>query len=392
MLFTSYLYARDSGGNLVARDDWKVDWAVGLWFVPPGSTEPRLLATPEGGMVLPLGLAPTGDVAAVWWLPSRRSGDEQPCNSGIYLVATDGVSGSQLVLSGEWTAVPDDADDGTFTWEDPGIEGGTSRAYSLPRVSFSPDGQGIALIFRDQIKLMLRDTDAPIREHTGECRDWAWAATGTTFVAACDGMTSAWLVDLGEGTTPENIALPQPDLQLARPGWEAPPGRAIGFARDGHLLVSRFYGYPTGCETPGCSIPAPAYTISTVDPSSGKVASSGSEVGFIVCYCTDSSTWVSSNGAWIYVDIDGGKARTIRAATGEISNARSLGRIVGSSADGRFLFGRGPDDSSSRDVEVSSLNAAGTTRHVATLGWPVGTVSLQPAFTAMWLAVTQPRS
>jgi hypothetical protein len=84
MLFTSHLAHRVFGYDFtVISDDPDGDWAVGLWFVAAGSHEARLLAAPPDGMVLPLALSPDGTVAAIWWLPARRSVAEAACEGGI---------------------------------------------------------------------------------------------------------------------------------------------------------------------------------------------------------------------------------------------------------------------------------------------------------------------
>ena len=89
MVFTSYLYSRDAGGSLSAMDDvsnedpaWTPaddEWEMGLWFVPPGSEEARLLVASPGGMVYPLALSAAGDTAAIWFHPSRSAARLHGC-------------------------------------------------------------------------------------------------------------------------------------------------------------------------------------------------------------------------------------------------------------------------------------------------------------------------
>ena len=75
LVFASYLLQRDPNG-IVARDQTKGSWAVGLWFVAAGTAEARLLAATEGRHGPPLAIAPHGDVVAAGGSQHRAS-DEQ---------------------------------------------------------------------------------------------------------------------------------------------------------------------------------------------------------------------------------------------------------------------------------------------------------------------------
>jgi len=373
MLFTSYLYDRLTDGPLIARDSTTrrsvATWAVGLWFAAPGNAPPRLLAAPEGGVVLPLALSPAGDQAVVWWLPERRGRDEPTCESGIYAMATDG-SESHLLVRGDWSVTSVDPPT-TPTWTDPD-EGrfGGPRSYILPKVSFSANEKLVAIATDLDIKVVQVDEPGVTLEHVGSCPQSHWAATGATFVAGCEGMTSAWLVDANDGISNRNLALPQPDLAVAVPNSES--ARAIGFDRVGRIVVVRFYGLAIGCEADPCRIPPRGYTFSTIDPKTGRMSSRGAVADFLVGSSGDESAWLASNAAWVYALVDSRAvgdsptSRVIDFATGTVRTGIWLGALVGSSADGRLLYGM-YQDVTTRRVVVQSLDATGSTRDVVAI-------------------------
>ena len=377
MAFTSFLYERYPDGSLLRRDvtgRTLAPWAIGLWLIPAGSATPRLLAATEDGVVLPLGLSGAGDRLAVWWLPARRGAGEATCLSGIYEVASDG-SESHLLVQGDWTVDPnpDAAPPVVPTWTDPDqARLGGPRSYLLPRVSFSADGRFVALAADTDIRVLGVDEPQVMQEHVGSCPRTAWAPTGATFVAGCEQMTSAWLVRAGDGFTQQSIALPVPDLGIAPHGWEWVPADTIGLDGRNRVVVARFYGFATGCETPGCTIPSPAYSFTTIDPATGHLSSHGAKIPFIV---TEPGTSLVSNASWVYAPVDVGQGpagRTISATTGDIAKTSSLGTIVGASLDGQFLFGAMVDPDR---MSVSSLVAAGSMHRVASVTWPDALIS-----------------
>jgi hypothetical protein len=136
-------------------------------------------------------------------------------------------------------------------------------------------------------------------------------------------MTSAWYVNMDEGESPERFALPLPEGEGLTSGWEQERAATIGITRDGRVRLARFYGFATGCETRDCSIPSPAWSLTTIDPVTLGTASQSSEVGFLVD--ADSSYWdtrLSPDATWIYARLyepDGASA--IRIGTGEIRAA-----------------------------------------------------------------------
>jgi hypothetical protein len=373
MLFTSYLYDHLTDGPLIARDSTSrrsvATWAVGLWFVAPGNAAPQLLAAPEGGVVLPLALSPAGDKAVVWWLPERRGRDEPMCESGIYAMATDG-SESHLLMHGDWSEASVDPPT-TPTWIDPD-EGrfGGPRSYVLPKVSFSANEALVAIATDLDIKVVLVDEPGVVMEHIGSCPRSGWAATGATFAAGCERMTSAWVVDANDGISNRNLALPQPDLAVALPNWES--AAAIGFDRHGRIVVVRFYGLAIGCEADPCRIPSPGYTFSTIDPHTGRMSSRGAGADFLVRSSRDESPSLASNAAWVYALVDGravgdpSTSRVIDFATGRVRTGIWVGTLVGSSADGRLLYGM-YQDVTTRRVVVQSIDATGSTRDVVAI-------------------------
>lgn len=344
---------------------------VGLWFAPKGSETPRLLAATTPGMVMPLALAQAGDTAAVWWLPDR-SPDSDACISGIYLVSTT-LGTSRLIASGDWvTQEGDDQVNGTI-WSDPD----TNRTYRIPETSFSRDGTHLAVIDGDVIDLHGSDTTELLYRHVGSCTDWAWAPVRTTFVAGCEGMTSAWLFradgstsGTGEGDPPYNVALPWLRAEAVKSGWGEVAGHAIGLTRDDRIRVAGFYGVATGCEGDGpCSIPKPAYSVTTFDPGSNTASTQAGKLEFLLNVDADAPVRLSADASWIYASRAGGGARTIAVGSGAVAKATRLGRYAGAAIDGSVMFGYRVDLPTGSLV-ISALSAAGRTTDVATIRPP----------------------
>ena len=366
MVFASFLYRGGLGGSVV-RDDPHGDWAMGLWLARPGG-DVRLLAAPEGGMVVPLALSPDGGTAAVWWIEERRTMSEPACDGGIYLLST--VTGeSRRMAHGDWTVDPSEADQAT--WVDPEPALGASRAYRLPHVSFSSDGADVALI--DGLTITINDIGlAGVPQvHQGACPVWAWSPSGAVFVGGCEDMTSAWVVDRDEGVV-DSYPIPRPPARLD--GWESFQGSNIGVTAGGAVRVVRFFGFPTGCETPDCVIPSPAYGVTTIDRPSGAASFRSVDVPFIVNVSFEGHpTRLAADGSWVYAELYSGGARTIRLSSGGISSAKRIGRSVGSALDGSALYGSRIDEAAYR-VVVWSVDRFGTRREVGSISWPESTV------------------
>jgi len=369
MVFASYLYAGDViGGPVVVRDDEHADWAMGLWFAAPDIETPRLLAAPEGGMVLPLALSPDGAAVAAWWLPERTGyGQPQACESGIYVVATDGT-GSRLVERGDWSIPFAERETAEYNWRDPDTGASTPRRYMLPAASFSADGKWLAIIDGTTITLTATGPDPTFRySHTGSCPNWGWSPVGATFVAGCEDMTSAWLVaDLSEGNGPSSLALPAPRIGDLGPGWEVNFARAIGLTRDGNIRVARFYGYATGCEAQGCTLPDPGFVVSTIDPVTSAATTRSGTVSFLADY--DRPTHFSADATWVYTNDLDGEAHTIRIGLGTISTTRRLETYAGAAFDGSVLYGSRVGDESRIDIE--SVNRDGKRVVLTSISWP----------------------
>ena len=377
LVFSSYLLARDANG-IVARDQTKGSWAVGLWFVAKGTSEARLLAAPEGGMVLPLAIAPQGDVVAAWWLPEHRGADQQACASGIYLVPVDG-SPSVLVANGDWSVDPDGADEAT--WTDPTFESGAPRSFLLPDASFSADGRFLALHEKDGITIHDR-TGAQLGSRTGACPAVNWSATGARFVAGCDEFGSAWLFDATARARLE-LPIPLPPESKVKSGWEWAGARSIAWLDEERIETVRFYGYPTGCEVPGCTIPPPAYAVTKVDTATGAGKSIADELAFMA----DTSR-LSPDGGWVYAQTWDQPGWTMELPFGALAHVKRPGSITNGAADGSLLFSTRvlADDS----VRVFSIDPAGATHAVATIAWPAGTTRRYPVIWVGGLSATVP--
>jgi hypothetical protein len=360
LAFTSYLYSSD-GGRTVARDvEGGGAWAVGLWYVKEGTAEARLLAAPEQGMVLPLALAPAGDVIAAWWLPERRAPQDPACTSGIYLIPVDG-SPSQLVASGDWSVNFEEATE--VTWVDRTVGPGTPRAFLLPTASFSADGQFLQLHESDGITVHDR-AGAQIGSREGSCPAVNWSATGASFAAGCDEFATAWLFDAG-ARSGRDLAIPVPPKKLVDPGWEWASAQGIAWPTADKLVTVRFYGIPTGCEVPGCTIPPPAYAVTTIDTTTGAGKSISDELDFL----TDSAR-LSADGSWVYAQTWEEPAWVMQLPFGALAQLKRPGNIVGSAADGRLLFSTRVQADAS--VRIFAIDPAGATHPVATIAWPEG--------------------
>ena len=400
MLFTSWLYERNAAGAIIARDETDIpdaDWAVGLWQVPAGGTTPRLLHAPGGGMVLPLAVTRDGRSAAVWWLPQRRAEGEPPCEGAIYLVSlADGSS--RLLVRGDWEIDTSDGSEGQdwpagTLWGDPWTGDNTPRRYLLPAVTFSGDGEHVAVVADRKISLYRVVEGGPVREHLGSCTDWAWSFSGARFVAACEGATSAWIVDASEGAAPESIALPAPDLELTPPGWEVQTTATIGWTKDGDVRIVRFYGYATGCEVVDCFIPPPAYSVTTIDLATLGATSVAKEVDFLVI--SEPSYWdtrLSPDGTWAYArTYEPGDGRVLDLAVGGVHAAPAFFGVGFSSDAARLYFLSGEADAlGAGPVVVASVGRGGVVRTDATLRLPEGATARDDILLVAGLQVTSP--
>ena len=377
LVFASYLLQRDPNG-IVARDQTKGSWAVGLWFVAAGTAEARLLAAPEGGMVLPLAIASQGNVVAAWWLPEHRASDQQACISGIYLVPVHGGL-SVLVASGDWSVDPDGSDE--VTWTDPTFDTGRPRAFLLPGASFSADGTFLALHEKDGITIHDR-TGAQVGSRTGACPAVNWSATGARFVAGCDELTTAWLFDAAARARRE-LPLPLPPESKVKSGWEWAGARSIASLDAERIETVRFYGYPTGCEVPGCTIPPPAFAVTTIDIATGAARSISDRLPFMA-----ESSRISADGSWAYAQTWDEPGWTMKLPFGALAQLKRPGAIVNGAADGSLLFSNRvlSDDS----VRVFSIDSAGATHAVATIAWPAGTTRRYPVIWVGGLSATVP--
>ena len=371
VLFSSFLYRRTADGKLKVQYQRFQNFEIGLWYAPPGTHgEARLLAETDRGAVAPLALAPQGDVAAVWWLPDQRWPPEDDCISGIYLLSL-ATGDSRLIATGAWWHGGADADEGPVVMD----EYVAARDYRPPRVSFSSDGRFVALAQHTRIAIY-RVASAKIKaSHVGACQDWAWSSTGATFVAGCERMTSAWVVHLRRDLE-RSVALPSPvPLTSRRALTEIPGSATIGVTLHGKVRAVRFYGSPSGCDSPGCAPPGPAYTVTTVDPETTTATTNLVETDFF----TRAHTRLSPDARWIYAPDMSGQipARLIDTPRGDVDVVRRFGRVIGASAADSVLFGRRKDRPSWR-VLVTTLSRSGGTGVIATISWAVGSRPRSP--------------
>jgi hypothetical protein len=392
ILFTSHLYSHSVDGSLAAMDHEAGEWEVGLWHVAAGTNEVRLLLAPTGGMVLPLAMSTDGVQAVVWWLPRRTSADEPACTGGIYLISTSEGS-SELIVSGDWSLTPEESQDPNIvaTWHDLSMESYIRRDYLLPEVAFSSNGRYISLVEGTDITIYGRDPVHQRHQHTGECGAWAWSPTGAVFVAGCEDMTSAWLVHVGGGYQPESIPLPAPEHPDLPRDWEVASVAAIGLTHDRQIRVARFYGFPTGCMTADCTIPDPAWAVTTLDPASRAMVVAHAKDDFMVE--PDLVGWdtrLSPDASWIYAEeYAPRRARAIDILTRDVHLVRRVLGPAGTAVEGSLLFGRRLEEDRRR-VVVTALDRNGMSRDVATIELPDGAVADNRVILTAGLVITVP--
>lgn len=391
LLFSSPLYARGRNGALEALDDPENGWAIGLWYQETDTQTPRLLAASMFGMVMPLALSPSGAFAAVWWLPDRRPTSEPDCDSGIYLLSTR-TGESHLVVEGNWTDVQsaeDVADEvGGVLWNDPTTGRGTAHPYRLPEASFSADDHFLTLVDRSQISIYENDASSPRWTHAGACPNWAWSPVGAEFVAGCDDMTTAWIVDASEPNV-RSLALPWLATQARATGWGDTAASAIGLNRDSSIRLVGFFGFATECVA-SSPCPKPAYTIVTVDPVTSTAATRSATLDFLVEQTVGYSPKFSADASWVYIEGFTREGRlgaaTLHATTGGLTAAVPPEAFVGAAWDGTALFGSRTDDAVG-DVVITSLNAAGRTSRLGTIHWAAGATGSTPTIGVIGLTV-----
>lgn len=389
LAFSTYLYGRAANGDVFVRANPARDLAVGLWFVPPQSREPRLLAETETGMLIPLGLAPAGDVAVVWWLPASRATGQPACEAGVYFVDTATGAG-QLVTRRDWTGPSDEDvilnDQVSTWWTDPRGSGDAGRTYRLPRAAISADGRFVALLGPEQVEIYMRGETIARYRHVGACPDWAWAPTRAVFVAGCDDMTTAWLVDADGGFSAVSVALPWLAAEGARNGWGTTRVETIGFTNGDRVRLAALYGYATGCEASPCSIPPPAYGVATI----GSELLDATTTGGVVDFLAGDVIVLPTGSAWAYVDTyggdDGDEARIVDLETGISARTRRLEVVAGAARNGSALYGWRVDDVAS-GVVIVAVQSNGNMRELASLSLPDGAMSEEPIIHVLGLLV-----
>jgi hypothetical protein len=316
-------------------------------------------------MVIPLAISPSGDLAAVWWWPERRGVAEVGCRQGIYVVSTTGA-GSRLVASGDWRV----SEDEDSTWSDPTDHRSSSLRFRLPKASFSPVGDHLAIVDGDVIDVYMGAfLDHPLH-HVGACPQWAWAAAEARFVAGCEDMTSAWMVEgvcCDGGLGARSLPIPAPPLpDDFFDGWEQASGRAIGFTDEGDLRITRIYGFGTGCEGSPCNIPSPAWAVTTIDRETHKAVHAVHETDILF----DGEARLSADASWLYGVFYGALdavGMTIEIDTGVIRTVPLLGNVSGAAPDGSTMFGWVDDESP--NMVVHALTPRSMT-DLATIRWP----------------------
>lgn len=375
ILFASPTYLT-GGATPIVADDPSRAWETGLWFVPGPGAAPNLITAAGPGMVIPLALAPTGKVAAVWWWPERRGDSDVPCEQGIYAINLTGP-GSWLVARGDWTFQenPDGSAEDP-TWEDPTQNRSLPLRFRPPEASFSADGDLLALADGDVIEVYRTAFPAESVRHVGSCPTWGWAAGSTRFVAGCEDMTSAWLVYLvccDAGLETRSIPIPKPPIDTSfGADWELRTNRAIGITRDGDIRIARTYGFATGCEGPDpCHIPPPAWAVTTIDWDTGSAVHGGADVDFLF----DDAARLSADSSWLYGTVYGDDPQhsvTVDLSTGVVRRIGQIGTYVGATADGSTLYGVPDLDSPNLVVRAASVRS---TTDVVTISWPDGAVA-----------------
>ena len=388
-LFAAPLYARGPLG-FVPMDDLYHIWEMGLWLSEPSSNDARLLLTPIAGAVLPLAVSPDGTQAAIWWLPQRRQRSAATCESAIYVYSLRDGS-SRILVRGDWTTANSDEDSGNVTgifWQDPPYDESSSRQYSIPHVSWSPDGKVIAIVEGGAVWFLRGDGPYPYR-HEGTCTDWAWAPSGATFVAGCDRMTSAWFVNVGEGDAPDSYALPLPAHEGWAGDWQRDELATIGIDSDGRIVVARFFGIATGCESPDCTIPDPGVSVTTIARGTGQASHQVKVLPFIPPYDGD-GTHMPAGATWVHSAGEEGVAgQILDIATLDLRDAEGLGEYVGEAADGSMLYGA-EGDQDFGGVVLFAIDATGRRTQLATVSHPDGAASTYPVFDLYRAIVLEP--
>jgi hypothetical protein len=358
MLFASYMYERTSSGTIAALDGGVFAAEFGLWFVPEGSDTARLLLESENGAMTPLALSSAGDVAVVWWLPLRGDGSADDCLGGVYLFWLESGE-SRLLVRGDWTR-GGPGPDAVMPYDLVG------RDYVMPGAMFSRDGRFVALADDSNISIFRVADGKVLARHVGACDSWAWSTARATFVAGCEGLTSAWVADLPRDDS-WSVALPSPVEDPVAAEELAGLG-TIGFTSDGRIRVVRFYAYPPGCDG-GCQPPPPQYAVTTIDAGTTVARSRVVRTSF---YAGDHA-WLAPDASWVYAagyPWESGP-HVVRIGSGEVVGVRRLGHVVGSSPANERLFGRRSEEGSRR-VLVMALSATGPTTQVGSIGWADG--------------------
>ena len=368
-LFTAPLYRRNQAGELVARDNLAEDWADGLWYVPPRA-DLRLLTSNEVGLMRVLAMSPDGRTAAIWWLPARRAFGDQACLAGIYVVSLPDGDSSAL-LFGDWSSTSD--------------EEAQSIDYRPPAVAFSANGEHVALVEPTSITILTPAADRAPIVHAGMCPRWAWSATGATFVAGCDDMTSAWVV--GPDGDQQSVAIPYPPA--AREYFDDPEdGRDIGLTSDGRIRVVRFHGFATGCESENCTLPAVGYSMTTINPATGDAVHRTHELEHIYASISDRGSWLAADASWVYSPTETSRSYVIDFESARIRRGPILGDVIGASPDGTLLYGI--ERSAGLRMTVVALDAAGDTHDLLAVSHPADAVVWSNRPPPEWLRLALP--
>jgi hypothetical protein len=229
----------------------------------------------------------------------------------------------------------------------------------------------IAVIEDAAIWFVRGDGVYPYR-HAGHGRDWAWAPAGATFVAGCDGMTTAWYVNVGEGYAPDSLALPLPEHAGWGTDWARGDASNIGMDDAGRIVVSRFFGVPTGCEYEECTIPDYGYSVTTVQPGTGAAEHRVKVASFIADFSGAGSHMVGT--AWVHSDGYEQDANILDLASLSLRPSVRLVEYVGEAVDGSAVYGARADDAT-RATIVFAINAQGQAAPLASMTHPGGVVA-----------------